>query len=297
MDPNVPAKIIPRLSVVIATLGGEWLRKTIDSLASGTLVPAEILICIPQEHSVKVEHLANSSVRVIATEVKGQVRQRAIGFTKAANEIVLQLDDDILLEKDALHKMVQYLLELGKGNALGPVYYGKTSGVCIHTIKTGFPGFIKNLFDSIVCAAKWGADKLGTVTAIGINYGVDDAQVKDELVSTQWLPGGCVLSYREDLVTEDFFPFDGKAYCEDVIHSYFRKIKGLELWVARGVKVYIDEPEPEFSKNAVLKVINIRRYYLSLIHGPQWRLSIYELFCKIRSSAYGDLKKKVHTGQ
>jgi glycosyltransferase involved in cell wall biosynthesis len=253
MDTITAPNTNPTLSVVIATLGGDWLQKTIDGLLSGSLVPAEILICIPSGHAHKVEHLTNKIVKVVATQVKGQVKQRAVGFTKTANDLVLQLDDDILLEQDTLYKLMQWLLQLGKGNVIGPVYYGKNSGICIHTIKTGPGGIIKNLFDSIVCAAKWGTKKIGTVTAIGINYGVDDKLVKQELVRTEWLPGGCVLSYREDLVVDDFFPFEGKAYCEDVIHSYFRRIKGTQLWVASGIKVYIEEPEPEFSRNAVKK--------------------------------------------
>ena len=276
----------PGLSVVIATLGGDWINKTIDSLLSGSIVPEEILICIPEEYAHKVAHLSTQIVKIISTESKGQVRQRAIGFSKAKCTLVLQLDDDILLEKQTLYRLVQYLLKLGPGNVIGPIYYGKNSVICIHQIKGGFAGLCKNLFDSVICAASWGREKMGTVTSIGINYGVDDRFCKSELVSTQWLPGGCVLAYKEDLILADFFPFAGKAYCEDVIHSYFRRAANNRLWVACGVRVHIEEPEPEFSKGAVEKIIQIRRYYLKLIHGPQWRLSVYELFCKIRSAVY-----------
>jgi len=274
------------ISVVIATLGGDWIKKIIDSLLSGSIAPAEILICIPEEHAHKVAHLTTQIVKIISTESKGQVRQRAIGFSKAKCPLVLQLDDDILLEKETINRLVQYLLKLGPGNVIGPIYYGKNSVACIHQIKSGFAGLFKNLFDSVICAAPWGIKKMGTVTSIGINYGVDDRYCKSELVRTQWLPGGCVLAYKDDLILADFFPFAGKAYCEDVIHSYFRRAADNRLWVACGVRVHIEEPEPEFSKSAVGKVIQIRRYYLNLIHGPQWRLSVYELFCKIRSAVY-----------
>ena len=274
----------PGLSVVIATLGDPWVQKTIDSLMQGSMVPDEILICIPDEREPRVASLANDIVKIVLTGVKGQVKQRAVGFQRSAYPLVLQLDDDILLEKDTIRNLVNHIRQLGKGNVIAPAYYGKQSGKCIHELQNGF---FKNLFDVVVCAANWGEKKMGTVTAIGINYGIDDSLCKMELVQTQWLSGGCVLSFSEDLVTDNFFPFEGKAYCEDVYHSYYRSVAGIKMWVAAKEKVFIDQPELEFSKAAVEKVIKIRRRYLEMIHGPQWRLSFYELFCRIRSKLYG----------
>jgi glycosyltransferase involved in cell wall biosynthesis len=271
------------LSVVIATLGDVWVENTINSLLAGSIVPDEILICIPDEREANVANLRSDVVKVILTGVKGQVKQRAVGFRAAQHSLVMQLDDDILLEKETISKLVTHIQQLGKGNVISPVFYGKKTGKCIHQLSTGL---LKNVFDVIICNAKWGIYKMGTVTPTGINYGVDDALCKMELMQTQWLPGGCVLSFREDLITDDFFPFEGKAYCEDIFHSYYRSQAKTKMWVASRVKAFIDEPEPEFSKNAVEKVISIRRKYLSLINGPQWRLFLYELFCRIRSKVY-----------
>ncbi|MEO8173368.1 MAG: glycosyltransferase, partial [Sediminibacterium sp.] len=261
------------ISVVIATLGGPSLSGTISSLMNGTKVPAEILICIPIEHAHKTTSLASDTVKIIATEVKGQVKQRAFGFTQVKHELVLQLDDDILLEKNALTDLVKHIVRLGKGNVIAPVYYGQTTHRCIHELQHSF---LKNIFDSAICGAPWNRKKMGIVTGIGLNYGVDDGFCIEELKRTEWLPGGCVLSFREDLVAEDFFPFPGKAYCEDIYHSYYRKLRGLQLWVATRIRVYIEEPVPEFNKDAIEKVISIRRHFLGLIKGPKWRLWLYE---------------------
>ena len=46
-----------------------------------------------------------------------------------------------------------------------------------------------------------------------------------------WLPGGVLILRVKDLVMEDYFPFEGKAYCEDLIHSFFLKKKGLKLYI------------------------------------------------------------------
>jgi GT2 family glycosyltransferase len=275
------------VSVVIATLGGPWLQKTIDSLLNGSATPDEILICIPVGHAPKVEALVSDIVKIIATEVKGQVKQRAFGFTQVKQGLVLQLDDDILLEKDTLENLIRHIVQLGEGNVVGPVYYESNTNRCIHSLENGL---LKNIFDYTICAAPWGKKKMGVVTPIGINYGVDDRFCTTELRQTDWLPGGCVLSFREDLVTEDFFPFTGKAYCEDIFHSYYRSEKNIQHWVATRVRVYIDVPVPEFNKETVNKVITIRRALRKLMKGPQWRLSLYEWFCKIRGHAYSSNK-------
>ena len=271
------------LSVVIATLGGECLSKTIDTLMNGTKVPDEILICIPADHAHKAEHLASAVVKVVATEVKGQVKQRAFGFTQVKKSLVLQSDDDLLFEKDTVQNLCNYLLQIGRGNAIAPVYYGQTTKRCIHELQAGF---FKNIFDTVICGAPWGVKKMGVVTKLGLNYGVDDAYCTQELFQTQWLPGGCVLSFREELITKDFFPFTGKAYCEDIFHSYYRAQAGIISWVAKEIRVYIEEPVPEFNKAAVDKVIAIRRNFIRLSNGPKWRLSIYEWFSRIRGAIF-----------
>jgi hypothetical protein len=96
----------------------------------------------------------------------------------------------------------------------------------------------------------------------------------------------CALSFREDLITKDFFPFAGKAYCEDLFHSHHRKLKGIRSWIVTTTKVFTDEPVSRLSKEIVEKEIAIRRYYVDLSHGPRWRLFIYEIFCRIRSFLY-----------
>ncbi|MBV9988354.1 MAG: glycosyltransferase family 2 protein [Chitinophagaceae bacterium] len=275
-----------KLSAVIATLGGDWLEKTISVLLSQSLPPAEILICIPEDHAHKVQKFSDDRVRIVATKVKGQVRQRAVGLAEARHPLALQVDDDIIFDEHTLERLAAYLLELGPKNVIGPVLYGLHTRACIHRLPTGLRGLPKNIFDYMICAAPWGRAKMGVVTKIGLNYGVDDRFCDTDLKKTQWLSGGCVLSFREDLVLEDFFPFSGKAYCEDVIHSFYRTRMGITSWVATRIKVFIDEPEPEFSRNIVDKVIDIRRYLLKLTGGPAWRLGIYEAFCKLRSFLY-----------
>jgi hypothetical protein len=85
------------LTVVIPTLGGGTLKGTIDALNRGSLVPAEILVCIPAAEAHRVRDLSPHNVKVLVTDCRGQVPQRAAGFRNASHEIVVQQDADIVL--------------------------------------------------------------------------------------------------------------------------------------------------------------------------------------------------------
>ena len=54
-----------KVSVVIPTLGGQCLVTTIQQLNSGTLIPDEILICIPEEEAYKLVSLDFQNTKVL----------------------------------------------------------------------------------------------------------------------------------------------------------------------------------------------------------------------------------------
>ena len=54
-----------KISVVIATLGTELLNSTIKSLNNSSIIPDEILICIPQEYYKRVQNYNIKNVKII----------------------------------------------------------------------------------------------------------------------------------------------------------------------------------------------------------------------------------------
>src|SRR5436853_3788278 len=101
----------PPLSVVIPTLGGECLKRTIESLNASSRIPEEILVCIPTEYVGRVTHYSWRNVTVLATDRKGQVAQRAAGFRKARCAFVMQLDDDVLLHERCIEFLIETLCQ------------------------------------------------------------------------------------------------------------------------------------------------------------------------------------------
>ena len=270
------------LSVVIPTLGGESLRETIEQLNRGTLIPAEILVCIPEEEAFRVENLFIHNVVVVKTNIRGQVAQRAIGFAFAKHKMVLQLDDDVLLNEGAVQELAEALYQLGPGNALAPVYFDAATGRCIHEARSGLSGYLMSLYYYVVCGAPWSVKRMGDVTTIGLCFGVDSDYCGSKYFETEWLPGGCVLCFREDLIEENYFPFVGKAYSEDLIHSFLRKSIGIRHWVIPSAECIIDAAEPEICPSSILAQLEARRYFVSLIGGQAWRLSLYEALSRVR---------------
>lgn len=270
------------LSVVIPSLGGESLGTTIAQLNRGRLVPREILVCIPEKEAPRVQNLGLPGVRIILTDVRGQVAQRARGFQEASSELVLQLDDDIQLEPDCLERMVCFLEQVGPGNTVGPVYLDADSGDCVHRINSGLRGWLQSVYAMIVCGAPWGVARMGRATSIAVNYGVDWNHCRGKpSVETDWLPGGCVLNYRSDLILDSFFPFAGKAYCEDNIHSLLRKGKGIRHWVVPDARCVIEVPKSDFPDAAWRGSTVARRYSTQLSHGSRVRAEIYSALLRL----------------
>ena len=277
MRQTLSTQFFPDISIVIPTLGGDCLRDTIKTINSGTLIPKEILVCIPSSHGSSVDFLKSiANVQIVLTLEKGQVFQRSEGFKLATSEIVIQLDDDIQLEANAIRLLIEELLLLGPGNVVGPLLVDRGSLNPMHKIKEGLAGFIDNLFFTLVCGAKWGKERMGTITAAGIGFGVAPLSFDPKVIQCDWLPGGCVVSYRKELIFHNFYPFSGKAFYEDFIHSHLRSKNNKKHWVIGAAigatdRAFRIQDKESFHKNRMA-----RRYYVNLRGFSRSRLFLYE---------------------
>ena len=67
--------------------------------------------------------------------------------------------------------------------------------------------------------------KMGVITSIGYNSWFENKDFKNNFYNVEWLPGGCILFRKEDLIEKNFYPYKGKAYCEDILHSILLREK------------------------------------------------------------------------
>lgn len=231
------------ITVVIATLGGDSLKTTIEALNRGSIIPDEILVCIPANEAHRVGGFAFKNVKVLITDCRGQVAQRAIGFRNASHDVVMQLDDDILVDEHCIEHLMKTLRPLGTEVAVAPSLMSLSTGESVYKKPERNKIMLKVYY--------WimnGSDgyQPGKIDKSGSPVGIDPKNANDELFDVECLAGACVLHYRKNLVLENFYPFEGKAYHEDVIHSYLLKSKGISLKVDSGARCWL-KPTPSSS--------------------------------------------------
>lgn len=248
------------VSVVIATLGGPTLMRTIDCLNESGPRPAEIIVCVPDEEWGNRSDCIAPNVAVHRLPFRGQVRQRAAGFLAATSPYVLQLDDDLLLTGRALESLLQALLGLAPLSVVAPVFVRSGSGVGFARVRKGTMGLLASITATLLRGAAWSDRRMGTISRVGHNYGVNPNEMTEKLMVVEWLPGGCILHRRENLIFEDFYPYAGKAYAEDLLHSFLLSEKGIRFWVVKGAQCQIEVDALPRQLSDALRESRARRY-------------------------------------
>jgi hypothetical protein len=264
-------------SVVIPTLGGASLIETLFRLNSFNPAPAEILVCVPTDKRFFLPKSAGSNIKVITTAVRGQVAQRAIGFQQAANQFVLQLDDDMELSDLCIASLIQSMSRIHCKAAISPLLVNKNTNESVYKKIHHNPIISRFYYWLLNGQAGY---QPGSVLHSGIPLGLDEHSVTGKLVEVAWLPGGCVLHRKENLLIDNFFPYLGKAYCEDIIHSHLLRKNGISLFVDTSARCGIELPDK-------LKIdfvdffqgfkddVRARIYYMRLIRRQSLRMWIY----------------------
>jgi hypothetical protein len=268
-----------KVSIVIATLGGTELLNTIKLLNEGSLIPDEILVCVPHTN-INIENLDYPNIRIILTEIKGQVAQRIEGFKQVKNDFVLQIDDDISVEKNFLKNIYELFLDLPDNSTIAPSFKYLNSSLLVYPLPKGF----LNKFYYFLINGKFGYQE-GIITKAGTEIGVNFLSMDKSILEVEWLPGGCVLHRKKNLILTNYFPFNGKAFSEDLFQSCELKNKGITLFITNHINVKLLYPnylESNF-KNEILNLYNdfkIRYYFCKKYK----KLNVFNLyiFYKIR---------------
>ena len=273
MPSESPLNDWPQFSVVIATLGGATLVETISALNGGSIQPAEILVCIPVEEAASVSDLKTGNVRLVVTSCRGQVAQRAVGFRSVKHDYVLQLDDDMLVAPDCVEQLMATLKAVYGKTVLSPALIDVESGQSLYQR----PKRTKLLSAMYYWLMNGSAGyRPGCVLRSGVAIGVDYRRATSRLVEVEWLPGGCVMHRKENLVVENYYPFPGKAHGEDVIHSWCLRQMGCTLLIDTLAKCKTRTPVlPESFGEGVRcagQILRVQRYYMTKMSRQSFSL-------------------------
>ena len=217
------------LSIVIPSLGGFKLESTLKYMYKMKIRPLEIILCIPKSYKKNIKIPKKVRPKIILTKVKGQVYQRIAGFKKARGKYVLQLDDDIKIDNYCLNKLLN-TIEKFKKISISPLLIDKKRKYSLFDIQP------KNFFFKIYHFLLNGINgyEPGSVSKAGIPYMFKN---KGKIKEVEWLPGGCVLHRKKNLIKKNYFKFKSdKAFCEDLFHSFHLRNKKIKLLIDSSSK-------------------------------------------------------------
>lgn len=265
------------ITVVIATLGGDCLASTIQSLNLGSIKPAEILVCIPSEKAPRVKFLNIENVTIVETNFRGQVAQRREGFLRASSKYVLQLDDDIILDVFCLENLLVTLQSFGPKAAVAPTFIDERSNESVYKK----PAKQKDIFNIYHWFMNGSAGyRPGQIDLSGSSIGMDPTNSANRVHDVGWLAGGCILHYRDNLILENFWPLAGKAYYEDVVHSILLTRNGVQLVIDRDARCFLklfsqnDLKLGVFFRNLYQDYLG-RKYFMHRFSRESFRIYLY----------------------
>jgi len=265
------------LSVVVTTLGNHSLIETIESVNKSSIIPMEILICIPRSRLNLLEEISfKHNVRIITAPLFSQVEQRILGFRHAKGAFVLQLDDDIVLRENCIELLIKAMQNSSLDKiAVGPNMLDKITGKSLHS-RPNWPKPFKYLYHFLT--GGYSGSRLNLLSSnASKNVG------KHQIYNVDWLAGGCVLHKRENLILDSFYPFSGKAYCEDLIHSHYLSCNGVILCINLDSCCEVDYFSPaDLSFRDYWKLISseskARLFYFKLINKNLFFIYFYYFF-------------------
>lgn len=252
---------LSNISVVIPTLGSINLKLTLASILNSSIPLLEVIIVIPKNYNFSFDLSEFSKLNIITlyTDIGGQVFQRIEGFKISKGEFVLQLDDDIEFDEFLIERLVNTLISLSDFSAVSPLLTNRFNESVYRESFT----IVSRLFYALV----YFDFKLrqGSINSFGKSIGIKSF---NKILKVDWLPGGCVLHNKANLILNDYFPFKSKAFMEDLYHSFYLKSKGVTLYVNSNLNAIIVEPKEELNPQRMLidkiNEFKIRKHFFRL---------------------------------
>ncbi len=225
-----------QLDLIICTKDRPYdLERLFQSIQIQTLTPRIVIVVDGSDHPVKkvIEKFSDIPTDYVAVRPPSLPKQRNVGIRRLPQNAtwVGFLDDDLVLEQDALEQVVKVSREFQTKKPLGGI--GMT---IINTPNIKFQAWRKMfLLDD---------GKGGGFTRSGINTSL---RKRDDTVEVRWLSGGATFWHKKVLDTYSFDEwFEGTGYFEDVDFSYS---VGKKYALIRCGKSHVHHFEHPVSKN------------------------------------------------
>ncbi len=130
-------------SIAIASLSHSNTFKTIKNLEKLKTKPKEVIVCFPTHNKNNNKFKSNFfKIKIVYINKFSQTEQRIKAIKNCTSKIVLQMDDDLILEKECVDEMIKCLINKNKKMLLVLFYLIKILMIFFTDINTNF--FIKS---------------------------------------------------------------------------------------------------------------------------------------------------------
>ena len=108
------------LTIVCASHNGEnKLPLFLDSIKKNSQKPKEIIICgtnASDINKVSKDTLQSLDIKFVVSDIANQIYQRRLAISMIKTSYILQLDDDLILEENAIKKYCSHFNTLNSAN-------------------------------------------------------------------------------------------------------------------------------------------------------------------------------------
>ena len=264
------------ISIVVATNNRKNINSFINQILFDLPNDFEIIIVIPvvKKKIFRTISYSHNRLKILYSKYENQVKQRIDGFKIARGSFVLQSDDDIILKIDDILKLKNELINYPNSCVAPSLGSDSTPSTWMNS-----PIYFNSLFYKLISYINHGAQlyEPGKFSKAGINMAFDVRKKKSYEV--EWLPGGCILHNKKNLILQNYYPFHkGKSFSEDLFHSKYLTSFGLKLVFAPNIKIKFSNTNSKKLNIVTFKeiILNIRAMnrFVNQFGGNKIRLNM-----------------------
>lgn len=264
------------LTIIIPSTLTNINAKWINQINNYSLKGIKIIISITPNLSINEAYKKGfkSNIKIIKSEQRGQVKQRQYAYKFCKTSLIMHMDDDIFFSIKSLKKLLAEYSNLNTNTCLAPRINNKNKFYKNTIIKK-----LKNIILFFKINPKPGSV---SITSFAVQHRIEK-DYHDNFEKVDFLPGGLLIIKTKDIINHNYYKFRGKAYCEDLIHSFLLKEKGIDLYISNNCfcETFLlpyKNPGPVKFLNFIFNDFKARNYFRKLSKKPLLPMILVYIF-------------------
>ena len=263
--------------MVVPSLGRSCLAETLSFVEGWDFSPVEVLVVLPADTNFTIAFFESSLKLIEVRASRGQVSQRIEGFRRATGKLVLQLDDDILIDNESISLLISAVNKFGICAVAPSMYRYPSIEPWVRLTDVGFTGLRHSVLRRVLGAGSL-RESMGRVSRAGVAFPLDPTLISSDILEVDWTPGGALLHHRRNLITESYFPYQGRASHEDLFHSHILRSAGVKILTVRSARAYQFFEYREESFSSIFRELMINFDFVKLYGYSKFRFSLWVFY-------------------